>query len=844
MPGCGGGGGGGEGEAVTYTLSITTTPDLDNFQAGETVTIIATVTGSDGLAASGYAVTFTVFRNNSGGTLTIAGTGTTDSDGRAQATYTLGSNDSSEAVADTIEVSIPGSSQTITINRAAQTYSLVVSSNETSLAAGEVATLTATLTDNNGPVSGQAISFVISTNNSSGSIAISGTGTTDVNGQATANYTAGNANPTSQLQDTITVGALNATQSVTITRVIGASENAATLDLAASPTSIKTDNSNISTITVNALTSGNAILSGVSVNLSTDTGILSSPTVTTPGNVTLTCGGNKSNRTATITATSGAATAQIPVSIVGSTVTLAAGASSISTTGSTALTVTVKDAGSNVVSGTDVTLTQSGTGTVTFGAASGTTNSSGVFSTTVTGNTNGTVTITATALGATASVVITVTDEATVFYIDQQRLCPGAYPGSCAGVANSNPTAMQLGQKLEIRVNAPGTIDNVVFATTAGTFTDASNPANTGGVITVAVDGSDKATAYLTTTTAGIATINIYDWANPATNDSLTVAMTSAIPAAIELQASPIIVPKSVGTTTGSSTLIAMVRDANGYPVGNAPVLFSIVNPTGGGETISPVVVMSAATTAGGLNLGEARSSFTSGSLPSAAGGIQVSASIVGTPAIIDYATIVIGGVAGSVAFGQATSLGVDDTAANYTLQMSVLVADSNGNPAPEGTVVNLSLWPIAWSTGTGCSYDPDGCRWDDSDPPICIPGNFGTFWNEDINENLILDAGEDGRRLFYDSSIDGGPGTSDGYITAVNSAAGTVPATVTTDANGVAGFKLTYAKTSSIWTVVRVRASTIVQGTETVGEVNFRLAPLASDVTPTCKITGSPYNF
>jgi hypothetical protein len=287
-----------------------------------------------------------------------------------------------------------------------------------------------------------------------------------------------------------------------------------------------------------------------------------------------------------------------------------------------------------------------------------------------------------------------------------------------------------------------------------------------------------------------------------------------------------------------------MVRDANGYPVGNAPVLFSIVNPTGGGETIAPVVVMSAATTTGGLNLGEARASFTSGSLPSAAGGIQVRASIVGTPAINDDATIVIGGVAGSVAFGQATVLGVDETAANYTLQMSVLVADSNGNPAPEGTVVNLSLWPIAWSTGAGCSSDPDGCRWDDSTPPVCIPGNYGTFWNEDINENLILDAGEDGRRYYYADSSSVGPGTSDGYITAVNSRAGTVPATVTTDENGVAGFTLTYPKTSSIWTIVRVRASTIVQGTETVGKVSFRLAPLASDVTPTCKIEGSPYDF
>lgn len=871
MPGCGGSGsGGGEGEELTYSLTITTTPDVDTFQAGETVTIIATVTGSDGLAASGYAVTFTIFRNNSGGTLTIADTGTTDGDGRAQATYTLGSDDSAEAVTDTIEVSIPGSSETITINRAAQTYSLVVSADETNLAAGEIATLTATITDGNGdPVSGQAVSFVISTNNSSGAIAISGTGTTDANGQATANFTAGAANPTEQLQDTITVSALGATQSITITRVIGTSEEADSLDLSASPTSIKTDNSNISTITVNALTEGNAILSGVTVNLSTDTGVLSAPSVTTPGTVTLSCGGtNKANRTATITATTGTLSPQqIPVQITGSTVTLASGSSSISTSGSTTLTVTAKDAGSNLVPGTAVTLTQSGTGTVTFGSASGTTNAGGVFSTTVTGNTNGTVTITATALGASASTTITVTDAATVFYIDRQQFCTG-YPGTCTLVPlNPNPSAMQIGDILELRVNAPGTIANVVFATSTGTFHNAGDTSS-GSVLSIPVVGG-KATAYLTTDSAGLATVNVYNATNSSTNDTLSVAMTSPSvnAATITLQASPVVVPKSVGSTTGSSTLIAMVRDTNGQPVGNAPVMFSIVNPTGGGETISPVVVMTAATTTDDLNLGEARASFTSGSLPSGAPGVQIRASVVDTPITIytgestdkngdgiitppsagsgNDASIVIGGVAGSVAFGQATALGVDDTAANYTLQMSVLVADANGNPAPEGTIVNLSLWPIAWSTGSSCSYDADGFSWNPvTEAYDIICPTCGTFWNEDINENLILDAGEDGRRHYYASSLDVGPGTIDGYITAVNSRAGTVPATVTTDENGVAGFTLTYPKTSSIWTIVRVRASTIVQGTETVGEVSFRLAPLATDVTPTCKIEGSPYDF
>ncbi len=97
-------------------------------------------------------------------------------------------------------------------------------------------------------------------------------------------------------------------------------------------------------------------------------------------------------------------------------------------------------------------------------------------------------------------------------------------------------------------------------------------------------------------------------------------------------------------------------------------------------------------------------------------------------------AAIVIGGLAGSIAFGQATTIGVDTTAANYIWKMSILVADSNGNAVP-GAVVSLGVWPIGWSTGPACTIDPD-------------TATTGTFWNEDDNENLILDAGEDGTEM------------------------------------------------------------------------------------------------
>ena len=164
-----------------------------------------------------------------------------------------------------------------------------------------------------------------------------------------------------------------------------------------------------------------------------------------------------------------------------------------------------------------------------------------------------------------------------------------------------------------------------------------------------------------------------------------------------------------------------------------------------------------------------------------------------------------------------------------YILPMSVLVADSNGNPVAN-TVVSLSAWPIAFNAG-GTS---------------CAPNPANDYYNEDADENLALGASEDGVRKRYPSPpiILVAGGKTDGSLTPPNSAAGTLPATVTTNASGVATFNLTYTKSNSLWITDRIRAHTIVQGTETLGQVEFRLPALLTDIGPPCLIPDSPYLF
>ncbi|MGA9665582.1 MAG: Ig-like domain-containing protein [Gallionella sp.] len=638
----------------------------------------------------------------------------------------------------------------------------------------------------------------------------------------------------------------------------------ATIQMSGTPSTIFTDNSNFSTITVNATDASNASVSGATIVLSTTTGQLSSSTLTTDttGKATATFSSglgfaNQANRTATITATSGTATATYPIQITGTTLALLASPSSLSSSGTPTgtLTITAKDKGGNPISGTAVTLTQSSTdgGSVTLTPATGTTNASGALVVTIAGAAVGTVTVSAAAAGATTTSSITVGAAASNFGISLLTLNGGT------GVVPVSPktTAMHIGDTLAVQVAAP-TSTNVAFSTTIGYWNGVP-----GQTWVIAPVSGGIATATLSSTVAGLANVEVLDDPSLSPSDSMTVGITASLAASIQLQASPTVVPKSVGSIVGNSNLTALVLDSTGAPVGGAPVSFSIVPNTGtnSGEIVSPVVVGSASTTAGGQALGTAITTFTSGSLSSGGAGVQIRATVLGSSPLISTqplyaasgvpavnttsssydAAITVGGTAGSVAFGLASKIiDAGSTSTIYQFPFSVLVADSNGSPAPAGTVVNISTWPIAWSTGAPCTVDPD-------------TATTGTFYNEDLNQNLVLDPGEDGYRRYYYSGLTVSGGTKDGKLTPPNSYGGTVvstnpndlPGTATTDATGLATFTLTYTKASAFWIVDRISASAVVQGTPSKGQLDWRLEASEADATPTvCYLPPSPFIF
>jgi hypothetical protein len=581
----------------------------------------------------------------------------------------------------------------------------------------------------------------------------------------------------------------------------GEPTGAASISLRISQTTVKSDNSDQTTITATVLDTNNAVMEGVTVTFSATGGQFnSSANVATDANgdaqVTFSAGADASNQVVTITATvDGLNPRQIPVQIVGSTITLSTDITNLEIGGNDTATLTIRlrDAGLFPISNAQVTVSvePGSTGAVTLSLNTGISNIDGELELEVTGTGVGDVTVRVTAVGASGTQPYTVGAIGTVFGITSPT---------------DDPHSLSTNTDLTITVSAPG-VANVLFATTLGGWDGGADK-----VVIKAVLGA-VASAVLRSTDAGTANVEVYDAATLLTSDTLMVAISAPSSEAtqVSLQANATVVAPSLGGVKNTTTLMATVRNASDDPVGNAPVAFSIENPTGGGETISPVIAYTG-------DDGIASSTFTSGSSSSDANGVTIRATVLldppAVPPVEDTIAIVINEIAGSVVIGYSTQISSinDDTA--YKLPMSVQVVDSNGN-AVSGAIVSLRLWPIGYRTGTWSQIEP------------CGPTITGLFPNEDTNRNLTLDAGED---------LNG-----DGELTPENSAGGSVPATVVTDENGVANFNLVYLKAFAVWIVDEITATTLVLGSETQSTVTFGLFYMEDEK---CDLFNSPYGF
>ena len=582
----------------------------------------------------------------------------------------------------------------------------------------------------------------------------------------------------------------------------------ATLSLGASGNSVKTDNSDNVTITAVVLDASSAPVKDIAVQFKSNAGDGSSAGYISASNVmtddqgsaeiTFSSGvGDKRNQVVTIEATVDAIGAkQIPIQVTGSYLTVQnQGATLLNLGGSSStLKVVVRGADDKPVFDVPVTLSlgEDSTGAMNFDPATGKTDINGEFFTVLTGTAMGTAVVNVESIGAFGSQTYQVDDPDKEFRI--------AIPQEEVNYMTTDAT-----QTVQVMARGYG---EITFATTLGAW-----------------DGTDKkivkkpvvngmATAIFNSADAGTATIQVYPTETPSINDTVTIAIAapSSEASKIFFQTSATVVAPSIGDAKNSVTLIAEVTNAKNQVVSGAPVLFSIVTPTGGGEYVSPAIAFTDQS-------GIATSVFTSGSLVAGADGVVVKAELIDVDAS-DTVSIIISGQAISLAIGRSTEILTDYEETMYQLPMTVLVTDSNGSPVQQ-TQVSLNLWPSDYRTGYWLPTKNNNEE--------CIPIVEGSRPNEDVNRNGINEDGEDINQ--------------DGQLTPAPSAGGEIPATLTTDENGVASFYIIYPKSSACWIVDELSASTVVSGTETRSTYRFVL-PWSIPDADACLLPDSPYFF
>lgn len=618
------------------------------------------------------------------------------------------------------------------------------------------------------------------------------------------------------------VGTTSTTSTSSTTAVATPSVNAsvASISISSSVPTLKADGTSVATFTVLALSSGNASIDGATFSLSATNGVVlgAQSVVTNAAGATFTLIANsadQTNRISVVTATcSGctAAPASAQLTIIGATLTTSvSGASALVSGGATStLSATVKSVSGTPIANTPVSFASTNPAIVGVSSASALTNSLGVASVTVSGLAVGSASVNATAFGNASSQAFTV-----------------ALAAASLSVASpANNTAILTNIPQTIVASAPGA-STVTFTATLGKF---GNGLSSQTIPVVA----NSASAVLTATAGGTASITINDNLVRLTSLVLQVSPPVAAVNKVLLNASATSLQISTPGSQSSVTLSASaVFNSAGtdQAVANVPIQFSMTGGPGAGEYLTPALAF---TNSSGI----ATATFFAGSVASIPNGISVKATVQGTtvqtgtsPSNND-AVLTIGGQALSVAFGSATVIGESTDKTLYLLNYSVQITDANNNPVGNQTVT-LKLQPVAFSLGGACTVT-------------------ATYCAEDANGNGSLDVAEDGVRKPTTASTTGscsvtadvGGGTVDSILTPQNSDGGSVPSSVMTNASGIAAFTFTYLKGSAIWLVNKMTATVSSVGTETSKSTVFRLPALATDVTPTCLLPPSPFNF
>jgi hypothetical protein len=649
------------------------------------------------------------------------------------------------------------------------------------------ANITALVKDaNNNAVSAATVTF----SSDAGSLVV-GQATTDASGVAKAALSASGAAAGSSITVTAKVGTVSSTLMMP---VVNAQQ---TISVITSLPQIPSDSSQSATITALVRGANNQFLPGVAVTFTASSGGLQVTQGTTDASgaakATLNAAGDQTNRTITVTATAGTATATVPVDVQGTKLTLSGPANLVSGASGT-YTVSLTDSSNAGIPNKVIALTSSAGNTLS--SATVTTDPTGQKTFILTGVKGGSDTLTASVLGLSAAETVQVS--AQNFAINP--------PASGATIFLNTPQTVTLTWTISGVAQVGKTI---AFATTRGTLSAASAVTDASGVASVSVSSTISGPAVISASSSGATTQTNVDF----------VATT---PASIAVQASPTTIP-----TQGSSTIVAVVRDAQNNLVEGQTVDFTTVNDITGG-TFS---VASALTDV----QGQAKTVYNASATPSSSNGVTVQAAVQGFPAVTPAQTkITVGGQTVFLSLGTGNKISENAAKTQFIVPYSVQSVDSAGH-AIGGVAITLTIHSVLY--GKGFWYVPlGGSKWVQTGTPA--PSPITVCPNEDANLNGVLEPllGEDVAGL----------GNNNGVLDPGEIAA-TSPGSVTTDNTGSASFNVIYPEDHAGWVESKLTATTTVTGTESSTSATFWLPMLGAyvaDITNPVPGVFSPYGM
>jgi Bacterial Ig-like domain (group 1) len=577
-----------------------------------------------------------------------------------------------------------------------------------------LATITATaLNANRNAVSGATVTFSAS----AGSVVIV-SDTTDDNGVASATVSGSGVASGTNITVTATSGAISGT---IVVQVINAQQ---TISLTTSEPQMPSNGSTPATITALVRGASNQLLPAVAVNFSATSGGLSgsNPSVTGANGaaaIQLVTAGDPTDRVITVTATAGSSTAQIAVSVIGTTLNLAGPNTLISGNQGT-YTVALTDSGGAGIGNEPVVITDSAGNTLS--AANLVTDAAGNASFTMTAGPNASDTLTATSLGLTAQEAITISNQLFSFTVPATGTNIPISTSQAVAVTWTAGGAAQVGK-------------TVTFSTTRGIFGGVAGEVST----TAVTDGTGTATVNISSTSAGPAVITASGTGVTAQDN---VNFVATAPTLLVLQASPDTVP-----TEGQSTISATLTDANGNLVANQTIDFELQDVTGGSLSVGTAITNSQ---------GQAQTVYTASGSASAKDGVTITGTVPAFPVVpAGQVSLTVGGQTVFLSLGTGAFISENAAKTQFIMPWVVTAVDSAGNPV-DGVNITLVVSSVSYSKGTW-SVPASSTMWVQDQVVICpattnpvFPGNVAAVAPSTVTTNETSEPGSAALNVLY----------------------------------------------------------------------------------------------